>query len=120
MSYVPNGTELISNAGNFTRNHAPPSSIGNSQSSKKSKRFPRSASAVGVSRGDTSVQPIVVHSHLCWDWVWQRPQQFISRLSRTHPVLFVETAAPDPALSSALARFQTAENFPNITILRIQ
>ena len=25
--------------------------------------------------------PIVVHSHLGWDWVWQRPQQFISRFS---------------------------------------
>src|SRR5262245_4316637 len=40
--------------------------------------------------------PIIVHSHLCWDWVWQRPQQFISRLSERHKVLFVETFSPDP------------------------
>ena len=34
--------------------------------------------------------PIVVHSHLRWDFVWQRPQQVLSRLARQHRVLFVE------------------------------
>lgn len=34
--------------------------------------------------------PIIVHSHLRWDWVWQRPQQFLSRLSTRHRILFVE------------------------------
>src|SRR5438105_656585 len=62
--------------------------------------------------------PIIVHCHLCWDWVWQRPQQFISRLSQRHNILFVETAAPDPELAAPLARFRTAPDFPNITILR--
>lgn len=33
---------------------------------------------------------LIVHSHLRWDWVWQRPQQFLSRLSERHPVLFCE------------------------------
>ncbi len=64
--------------------------------------------------------PIIVHSHLRWDWVWQRPQQFLSRLSERHKILFVETLPPDPELSSVLARFKPAENFPNITILRLQ
>ena len=64
--------------------------------------------------------PIIVHCHLCWDWVWQRPQQFISRLSRRHKILFVETLAPDPFLSSPLARFRSPEQFPNITILQLQ
>ena len=64
--------------------------------------------------------PIIVHSHLGWDWVWQRPQQFLSRLSERHPVLFVETFAPDPQLAAPLARFRTAENFSNITILSLQ
>ena len=32
-----------------------------------------------------------MHSHLSWDNVWQRPQQYLSRLSQWHPVLFVET-----------------------------
>lgn len=37
-----------------------------------------------------SEYPIVVHSHLRWDWVWQRPQQFLSRFAKTNPILFVE------------------------------
>jgi glycosyltransferase involved in cell wall biosynthesis len=32
----------------------------------------------------------VVHSHLRWDFVWQRPQQLLSRFARRGPVLFVE------------------------------
>jgi glycosyltransferase involved in cell wall biosynthesis len=34
--------------------------------------------------------PIVVYSHLRWDSVFQRPQQLLSRLSRSHSVLFLE------------------------------
>jgi glycosyltransferase involved in cell wall biosynthesis len=34
--------------------------------------------------------PLVVHSHLRWDFVWQRPQQLLSRMSRRSDVLFVE------------------------------
>ena len=34
--------------------------------------------------------PLVVHSHLRWSFVWQRPQQIHSRLARRHPVLFIE------------------------------
>src|SRR5947207_5543522 len=64
--------------------------------------------------------PIIVHCHLCWDWVWQRPQQFISRLSRRHKILFVETVAPDLELAAPLARFRSAPDHPNITILRLQ
>jgi glycosyltransferase involved in cell wall biosynthesis len=62
----------------------------------------------------------VVHSHLCWDWVWQRPQQFLSRLSRRHEVLFVETVAPDPELVNAQACFRTLPDFPGVTLLRVQ
>ena len=34
--------------------------------------------------------PLIVHSHLRWDFVWQRPQQLLSRMAATRPVLFVE------------------------------
>jgi glycosyltransferase involved in cell wall biosynthesis len=34
----------------------------------------------------------IVHSHLRWDFVWQRPQQIFSRLARQHSILFVEEA----------------------------
>lgn len=36
---------------------------------------------------------MIVHSHLRWDFVWQRPQQILSRLARTRPVLYVEEPA---------------------------
>jgi glycosyltransferase involved in cell wall biosynthesis len=32
----------------------------------------------------------IVHSHLRWDFVWQRPQQLLSRIAVSNPVLFVE------------------------------
>ncbi len=64
--------------------------------------------------------PILVHSHLCWDWVWQRPQQFLSRISQCHKILFIETIGPDPALAVPLARFRQLEEYPNITVLRLQ
>ena len=34
--------------------------------------------------------PILVHCHLRWDFVWQRPQQILSRLAKHYPVLFIE------------------------------
>ena len=34
--------------------------------------------------------PLIVQSHLRWDFVWQRPQQLLSRMAATAPVLFVE------------------------------
>ena len=34
--------------------------------------------------------PIIVQSHLRWDFVWQRPQQLLSRFAARHRVLFVE------------------------------
>jgi UDP-galactopyranose mutase len=35
-------------------------------------------------------RPIVVFSHLRWDFVYQRPQHLLSRLSANHRVLYVE------------------------------
>ena len=33
---------------------------------------------------------ILAFSHLRWNFVWQRPQQFLSRFAESNPVLFVE------------------------------
>jgi hypothetical protein len=38
--------------------------------------------------------PLIVHCHLRWDFVWQRPQQIFSRLAARHRVLFVEDPMP--------------------------
>ena len=41
-------------------------------------------------RKDTGKFGIVVFSHLRWGFVWQRPQQFLSRFAKKHKILFVE------------------------------
>src|SRR4051812_50029571 len=40
--------------------------------------------------------PIVVHCHLRWDFVWQRPQQIFSRLAAAHRILFLEEPCYEP------------------------
>src|SRR3954468_1243543 len=48
------------------------------------------ASTKGGALSAPSSQPLIVQSHLRWDFVWQRPQQILSRLAEHSPVLFVE------------------------------
>jgi UDP-galactopyranose mutase len=38
----------------------------------------------------SSSTPILVHSHLRWDGVWQRPQQILSRMARRRRIAFAE------------------------------
>ncbi len=64
--------------------------------------------------------PIIVHSHLSWDWVWQRPQQFHSRLSRTHPILFVEGPVPTDQLRTPRLTLREVSDYPNIVVLQMQ
>jgi beta-glucosidase/6-phospho-beta-glucosidase/beta-galactosidase len=64
--------------------------------------------------------PIVVHCHLRWDGVWQRPQQFLSRLSRRHRVLFTE--GPLLVDSDRAPRWflRDVPDYPNITVLQME
>lgn len=54
--------------------------------------------------------PIIVHCHLRWDFVWQRPQQIFSRLASQHRILFIE----DPMLEEGEAHLKITEPYPNI------
>lgn len=58
---------------------------------------------------------LVVASHLRWSFVWQRPQQLLSRLARHHRILFVEEPAfsPDGEHQSPVLQ----EVLPNVTVL---
>ncbi len=58
---------------------------------------------------------IVVFSHLRWGFVWQRPQQFLSRFARKHPVLFVEEPIFDQAEGSE-PRLQLHRVMPEVTV----
>lgn len=60
---------------------------------------------------------IVAFCHLSWDWVWQRPQQFLSRLARRHPLLFVETHRLEIPVGETVIR--AAEGHPHIVVLRV-
>lgn len=62
-------------------------------------------------------QPIIAVCHLSWDWVWQRPQQFLSRLAKTHPVLFVETHCTQTPVT--YTRTRTARGHPGVTIIEM-
>ncbi len=62
---------------------------------------------------------IIVHSRLQWDWVWQRPQQFLSRLSRRHPVLYIETLPPSPELKAPRTAIRRIKEY-NVTVLQMQ
>jgi glycosyltransferase involved in cell wall biosynthesis len=62
--------------------------------------------------------PIVVHSHLRWDGVWQRPQQFLSRLARNHAVLFIEEPVPVENDAEPDAQLSRHPNLEDLYILR--
>ena len=64
-----------------------------------------------MSQDDRGVQlPIVVHSHLRWDFVWQRPQQILARLAQFHRIAFVE----EPVWDTADNSLAITEPFPNV------
>ena len=72
-----------------------------------------------VAQAQTDAYPIIVHSHLGWDWVWQRPQQFLSRLSRKHRVLFIEGPVPSEIFGCAVS-LREVSDYPNIIVLQMQ
>ena len=64
--------------------------------------------------------PIIVHSHLRWDWVWQRPQQFLSRFSATRPILFIEGPHLVEGDADPRTFWRRDEKFPNIIVMHTE
>ncbi len=62
--------------------------------------------------------PIIVHCHLQWDFVWQRPQQFHSRLSANHRILFVEGPKVHEGDFAPHFTLRQDEKYPNVTIMQ--
>jgi glycosyltransferase involved in cell wall biosynthesis len=60
-----------------------------------------------------SKPPIVVHSHLRWSFVWQRPQQTHARLVRDREVFFVE----EPVFGPGKTRLQTQKTPSGVTVV---
>src|SRR3954466_3821412 len=62
--------------------------------------------------------PIIVHCHLRWEGVWQRPQQFLSRLSNRHRVLFIEGPILRDSDEPPTYELREAPEYPNVTVMR--
>lgn len=56
-------------------------------------------------------------SHLRWNFVWQRPQQFLSRFAAKHPILFIEE--PDYCLDEG-TRIEVSRPMANVTVVTPQ
>src|SRR4051812_24229533 len=82
-----------------------------SRSSTGSSTLPRTLA------GSADAIPIIAFCHLGWDWVWQRPQQYLSRFAKNHSVLFVETYRSDVAETRIETR--VAEGHANVTVLQM-
>lgn len=62
--------------------------------------------------------PIIVHCHLRWEGVWQRPQQFLSRLSNRHRILFVEGPILHDGFEPPAYKLRQIAEFPNVTVMQ--
>ncbi len=59
--------------------------------------------------------PIVVFSHLRWDFVFQRPQHLLNRLAHERPILYVE----EPVLAAdGVARWEVTTPTAGVTVCR--
>jgi glycosyltransferase involved in cell wall biosynthesis len=99
----------------------PPIIVGKSGITPASKEITTRTSAE-KNRGYSATQkknyfPIIAFSHLGWDWVWQRPQQYLSRLAKKHRVLFVESRRSEQAETTY--QLQTPEGHSNVTVFQI-
>jgi protoporphyrinogen oxidase/glycosyltransferase involved in cell wall biosynthesis len=70
---------------------------------------------VGMESGENGAA-ILVFSHLRYDFVYQRPQQVVSRLARKHRVLFVE----EPLRTDGPPRLRTWQPEVNVQVLQPQ
>ncbi|HSZ60011.1 MAG TPA: family 1 glycosylhydrolase [Tepidisphaeraceae bacterium] len=59
---------------------------------------------------------IVVFSHLRWGFVWQRPQQFLSRFAKKHQVLFIEEPFFDKPIGNE-PELTFHRVMPNVTVV---
>lgn len=76
---------------------------------------PAEAAPSALARPAAAAYGIVVFSHLRWGFVWQRPQQLLSRFAKEQPVLFVEEPVFDLAPGQA-PRMELHRVLPNVTV----
>ncbi|WP_332291553.1 glycosyltransferase [Aquincola agrisoli] len=85
------------------------------------RRSPHPASVAALARWqarlpqpqDSTMPVIVVLSHLRWGFVYQRPQQLMSRLARDHRIVFVE----EPVRAEGPPRMEHHQPLPGVDVL---
>ena len=60
------------------------------------------------------MKTIIVFCHLRWDFVYQRPQQLLSRLAQHYNIAFIE----EPVFHDGESFLQTSSPAPNVTVYR--
>ncbi|MDQ3260831.1 MAG: FAD-dependent oxidoreductase, partial [Pseudomonadota bacterium] len=60
------------------------------------------------------MSPLIVFSHLRWDFVYQRPQHLLTRLAEDQPVIFFE----EPVYAETTAWLEEICPAPNVRVLR--
>jgi protoporphyrinogen oxidase/glycosyltransferase involved in cell wall biosynthesis len=63
---------------------------------------------------ESLMQTIIVFCHLRWDFVYQRPQQLLTRLAEQYKVLFIE----EPLFDAGPAHLHTYSPAPNLTVIQ--
>lgn len=71
-----------------------------------------------MSQKTESNYPIIVHCHLRWDGVWQRPQQFLSRLAQRRRILFVEGPLLRDDVEPPSYSLRKVDAHPNVTVMQ--
>ena len=66
---------------------------------------------------DSENPTLLCFSHLRWDFVFQRPQQLMSRFAEEMTVVYWEEPVEIGAKEPAMLRVRAAEDFPNVRIV---
>ncbi len=90
-------------------------SNGNGHAAKAQAAASRIAEVEARESKSTDKYGIVVFCHLRWGFVWQRPQQFLSRFAKKHPILFIEEPFFDQP-EGAEPRVELHRVMPNVTV----
>jgi UDP-galactopyranose mutase len=61
---------------------------------------------------ERAMQTVIVFCHLRWDFVYQRPQQLLTRLAQHYKILFVE----EPIYQEGPATLSSSSPAPNLTV----
>ena len=76
--------------------------------------FERPVETAFSSSARRTMKTLIVFSHLRWDFVYQRPQQLLSRLAATRPVVYVE----EPVPGASHDHLETYAPCDGVTVLR--